>query len=43
MIEVEGIEMLADVKEVKGKDMEYCGRRVDIAVGEGREDCVRGC
>jgi hypothetical protein len=42
VIEVEGMEVLA-VKEVKGKDVECWGRRVDIAVGEGREDCVRGC
>jgi len=31
------------VKEVKGKVGECWGRRVDIADGEGREDCVRGC
>ena len=33
VIEVEGMEVLVDMKEVKGKDMECCGCRVNIAVG----------
>jgi len=43
VIEVEGMEVLGVVKDVKGKDEECRGCRVDIAVGEGREDCVWGC
>jgi hypothetical protein len=43
VIEMEEMEVLVVVKEVKGKVGECRGRKVNIAVREGREDCVRGC
>ena len=40
VIEVEGMVVLMVVKEVNGKDGECQGCRVDIAVGDGRDDYV---